>query len=116
MSSYNVLSANGLLKETLQYLKREDGTVPGIGASRRSGELEGPEQRRFLLAENIEKFLSAPDPITEMLNDIKHALKTAGDFGGFDEDTREEDAGPFYPEQIAINILKQIAKRHGVEL
>jgi hypothetical protein len=46
-----------LLKETLRYLKREDFSVPGIGASRKSGNLEGPEQVRFLLAEKIEEFL-----------------------------------------------------------
>jgi len=46
-----------LLKETLRYLKREGHTVPGIGASRKSGNLEGPEQERFLLAEKIERFL-----------------------------------------------------------
>lgn len=47
-----------LLKETLAYLQRETHSTSGIAASRKSGELEGPEQERFLIAEKIEKFLA----------------------------------------------------------
>ena len=46
-----------LLKEILTYLRRADHAVPGIGCSRKSGYLEGPEQDRFLLAEKIERKL-----------------------------------------------------------
>ena len=58
------MEAEDLLREVLQYLKREDTSTPGIAASRKKqiidGEetisLEGPE-KRFLIAEKIEKFL-----------------------------------------------------------
>jgi hypothetical protein len=46
-----------LFKEILTYLRRADHAVPGIGCSRKSGYLEGPEQDRFLLAEKIERRL-----------------------------------------------------------
>jgi hypothetical protein len=49
--------SEALLKEVLQYLTRSNRPVPGIGASYKTGELEGPEQDRFLLAEKVKKFL-----------------------------------------------------------
>jgi hypothetical protein len=62
------MDPNDLLREVLRYLKREDSSVPGIGAGRHTvkdettGEekevIEGPEKRRFLIAEKVEKYLS----------------------------------------------------------
>jgi hypothetical protein len=51
--------ATRLLRDALAYLKREDTSVPGIGAVRDGqGNLEGPEKRRFLIAERIENYLA----------------------------------------------------------
>jgi hypothetical protein len=58
------VDATKLLRDVLDYLRRNDSCMPGyIAAVRKlqpdgTEHLEGGEQRRFLLAERVEKFLA----------------------------------------------------------
>ena len=49
-----------------------------------------------------------------MLLEMKAEMKTAGDFGKFEEHEFNDEAP--LPEYVAINIMKEIAKKNGVEL
>jgi hypothetical protein len=120
-STSSTLQSRKLLQETLRYLRREDHSVPGIGAKvveqfvdgHKIETLEGPEQDRFKLAQKVEAFLAKPDETTELLREIKGELKTAADFGEFNLELGDDAP---YPETIAINIMKRVAAKHGVEL
>lgn len=50
--------------------------------------------------------------VMELLREIKAEFRTAGEFGEFDNDEKAD----IYPETIAINILKDTVRKHGIDL
>jgi hypothetical protein len=53
--------------------------------------------------------------VIELLREIKSALKTAGDFGEFNRFGTGGDK-EIYPETVAIEIIKGVVEKHGIEL
>ncbi len=54
------------------------------------------------------------EKVRALLLEIKAELKTAGDFGKFEEHEFNQDAP--YPEIVAVNIMKTVAEKYGIKL